>query len=263
MILREQSGVPLSISGLSVAYRSDPVLWNLHWSARAGSMTAIVGPNGAGKTTLLNAALELVPRLSGEVRFWGQPLSAVRERIAFVPQRESIDWDFPVTAEDVVRMGATRGASWWIPSFARRLSPSARDESKRAAEALDQVQMADFRSRPIGELSGGQQQRVFLARALAQDADLILLDEPFAGVDAGTEAVLTGALRELTRQGKTVIAVHHDLSTVPEYFDDALILNVRKISEGPVAEAFTSEALDKAYGGRLDTGAAARVPALA
>jgi len=249
MILREQSGVPLSISGLSVAYRSDPVLWNLHWSARAGSMTAIVGPNGAGKTTLLNAALELVPRLSGEVRFWGQPLSAVRERIAFVPQRESIDWDFPVTAEDVVRMGATRGASWWIPSFARRLSPSARDESKRAAEALDQVQMADFRSRPIGELSGGQQQRVFLARALAQDADLILLDEPFAGVDAGTEAVLTGALRELTRQGKTVIAVHHDLDTVAEHFDDVLVLNGKLIAQGTASDVLADPGVTRLFRG--------------
>lgn len=249
MILREQSGVPLSIAGLSVAYRSDPVLWNVHWSARAGSMTAIVGPNGAGKTTMLSAALELVPRLTGDVRFWGQPLSAVRQRVAYVPQRESIDWDFPVTAQDVVCMGATRGASWWIPAWARRLSTGAQEEKQRAEEALAQVQMTDFRSRPIGELSGGQQQRIFLARALAQDADLILLDEPFAGVDAGTEEVLTTALRHLTDQGKTVIAVHHDLDTVAERFDDVLVLSGEVVAQGPAHEVLSDAGVQRLFRG--------------
>ncbi len=249
MILREQSGVPLSIAGLSVAYRAEPVLWNVHWSARAGSMTAIVGPNGAGKTTMLSAALELVPRLAGEIRFWGQPLSAVRERVAFVPQRESIDWDFPVTAKDVVRMGATRGASWWIPSWARRLSPAAKDEIHRADSALAQVHMTDFQDRPIGELSGGQQQRVFLARALAQDGDLILLDEPFAGVDAGTEDVLTEALRALTAQGKTVVAVHHDLDTVAERFDDVLVLNREVVAQGAASDVLANPSVKRLFRG--------------
>lgn len=236
MIARGEDAAPLSIEGLSVAYREQPVLWNVSWSVRPGTMTAIVGPNGAGKTTLINAALGLVPRLAGEVRFWGRPFSAVRERVAYVPQREAVDWDFPVTARDVVRMGATRGGSWWLPDVLARAGSKRRDAALRADEALARVGLAEFAGRPIGALSGGQQQRVFLARALAQDAALVILDEPFAGVDEATERVLTAELRRLVGEGRTVVAVHHDLETVARHFDEVLVLDREVRAVGPAAE---------------------------
>ena len=240
MILREESGVPLAVTGLSVAYGDEPVLWDVSWSVSAGSMTAVVGPNGAGKTTLLSAALGLVPRLAGDVRFWGQPFSAVRDRVAHVPQRESVDWDFPVTARDVVRMGATRGPAWWLPDWLVPARAGRREAEQRVEDALARVNMTELGTRPIGELSGGQQQRVFLARALAQDADLVILDEPFAGVDEGTEAVLTAELRRLAEAGRTVIAVHHDLGSVARHFDDALVLDRTVRAQGPAAEALAA-----------------------
>ena len=160
-----------------------------------------------------------------------------------MPQRASVDWDFPTRALDVVLMGLYRELG-----LLGRLS---RSQKARAVECLDRVGMEDFADRQIGQLSGGQQQRVFLARALAQNADLYLLDEPFAGVDAATEKAIISVLKALQSQGKTVVAVHHDLSTVRDYFDRVLILNVRKVAEGTVAEAFTPEALQAAYGGRL------------
>ncbi len=240
MILREESGVPLAVTALSVAYRDEPVLWDVNWSVRAGSMTAVVGPNGAGKTTLLSASLGLVPRLAGDVRFWGQPFSAVRDRVAHVPQRESVDWDFPVTARDVVRMGAMRGAAWWLPGWLVPTRAGRRETERRVEDALVRVDMTELGARPIGELSGGQQQRVFLARALAQDADLVILDEPFAGVDEGTEAVLTAELRRLAEAGRTVIAVHHDLGSVARHFDDALVLDRTVRAQGPAAEALAT-----------------------
>ena len=240
MIVREESGVPLAVTGLSVAYRDEPVLWDVSWSVRAGTMTAVVGPNGAGKSTLLSAALGLVPRLAGDARFWGQPLAAVRDRVAHVPQRESVDWDFPVTARDVVRMGATRGPAWWLPDWLVPSRAGRREAEQRVEDALARVDMTELGTRPIGELSGGQQQRVFLARALAQDADLVILDEPFAGVDEGTEAVLTAELRCLAEAGRTVIAVHHDLESVARHFDDALVLDRTVRAQGPAAEALAT-----------------------
>ncbi|MEE2941123.1 MAG: ABC transporter ATP-binding protein [Planctomycetota bacterium] len=236
MIVRAESGVPLAVTGLSVAYRNEPVLWDIDWSVRSGTMTAVVGPNGAGKSTLLNAALGLVPRLAGDARFWGQPFSAVRDRVAHVPQRESVDWDFPVTARDVVRMGATRGAAWWLPDWLVRAGAGRRETERRVDDALARVGMTELGTRPIGELSGGQQQRVFLARAFAQDADLVILDEPFAGVDEATEAVLTAELRRLVEAGRTVVAVHHDLESVARHFDDVLALDRTVQAEGPAAE---------------------------
>ena len=235
----------LAVRGLTVSYAEKPAVFSVDADMPAGSMSAIIGPNGAGKSTLLKACLGVVPRLSGEVSVFGQPLSRARDRIAYVPQRASVDWDFPTTVEDVVLMGRYRR----LGLFGR----VGRAERAAAQDCLDRVGMADFAQRQIGQLSGGQQQRVFLARALAQEADLYLLDEPFAGVDAATERAIIAVLQDLRAEGRTVVAVHHDLSTVRRYFDRVLLVNVRRIAEGPVDSAFTTEALQATYGGRLAT----------
>lgn len=234
---------PLSVHAMTVAYHRKPVLWDVDYDAPAGQLIAIVGPNGAGKSTLIKAALGLVPRASGQVEFWGMPLRAARSRIGYVPQRESVDWDFPVSALDVVAMGRYRKIGW--------CRPVSRAHKRASLECLDRVGMADLAHRQISQLSGGQQQRVFLARALAQEADLYFMDEPFAGVDAATERAIVDVLRELKSRGKTVLCVHHDVQTVREYFDHALLLNMRIVAAGPVREVFTQENLHKTYGGRL------------
>ncbi|NDU99459.1 metal ABC transporter ATP-binding protein [Pseudoroseicyclus tamaricis] len=233
----------LSVQGLTVSYGQKPAVFDVSAAFRPRAMTAIIGPNGAGKSTMLKAALGVVPRLSGEVRVFGQPLSEARARIAYVPQRASVDWDFPTNVRDVVLMGLYRkvGLLGRITGAHRRL----------ADECLARVGIEGFAGRQIGQLSGGQQQRVFLARALAQEADLYLLDEPFAGVDAATERAIIEVLKGLKAEGKAVVAVHHDLSTVGAYFDDVLLLNVRRIAAGPVEAAFTAESLQATYGGRL------------
>ena len=233
----------LATRGLTVSYGEKPAVFSVDATFPAGAMSAIIGPNGAGKSTLLKAALGVIPRLSGEVFVFGQPLEQARHRIAYVPQRASVDWDFPTTVMDVVQMGLYREAG-----LLGRLSGAM---AEKARDCLRRVGMADFGHRQIGQLSGGQQQRVFLARALAQDADLYLLDEPFAGVDAATERAIVDVLKLLKAEGKAVIAVHHDLSTVRDYFDYVFLINVRRIAEGPVASAFTSENLRATYGGRL------------
>ncbi|MGB0573193.1 MAG: metal ABC transporter ATP-binding protein [Alphaproteobacteria bacterium] len=233
----------LNLQGLTVSYGEKPAVFSVDATFNKGGMSAIVGPNGAGKSTLLKAALGVIPRLSGEVHVFGQSLRNARAHIAYVPQSASVDWDFPTTVMDVVQMGLYRKVG-----LLGRLSGQARSQ---ANECLDRVGMADFAHRQIGQLSGGQQQRVFLARALAQDANLFLLDEPFAGVDAATERAIIGVLKLLKDEGKTVIAVHHDLATVRDYFDHALLLNVRRIAEGPVETTFTPENLQATYGGRL------------
>ena len=237
--------IPLAIHGMTVAYGQSPAIFSVETEFRAGAMTAIVGPNGAGKSTLLKAALGIFPRVAGEVEFFGKPLSKVRHRVAYVPQRASIDWDFPTRVGDVVMMGQFNRLG-----LLGRIRGEHRD---RVADSLARVAMQDFADRQIGELSGGQQQRVFLARALAQEADLYLLDEPFAGVDAATERAIIDVLKDLRAAGKTVVAVHHDLSTVADYFEDVLMLNIRRIASGPVSQAFTAENLNKTYGGRLAT----------
>jgi manganese/zinc/iron transport system ATP- binding protein len=252
VIVRQDLEVPFAVRDLVVAYRAEPVLWNVTWSARPGALSAIVGPNGAGKSTLLNAAVGLVPTVSGEATFWGLPFKEARERIAYVPQRESIDWDFPITAAQVVEMGITRGSSWLVPDFLpqwshRLLGRSQVLARKKTRQALERVGMQDFARRPIGELSGGQQQRVFLARALAQEADLYLLDEPFAGVDVATEEILTHELRQLALAGKTVVAVHHDLEDVADRFDDVVILNRELIASGRARETLTEETIARAF----------------
>ncbi len=252
---REAGNSPLAIRGMTVFYNQKPAIFSVDATFSAGRMTAIVGPNGAGKSTLLKAALGLVKPLSGTALVFGAPLDLMRRRVAYVPQRASVDWDFPARVCDVVEMG--------LYSELGLLGRFTSAHRRRVMDCLERVGMEDFADRQIGQLSGGQQQRVFLARALAQDADLYLLDEPFAGVDAATERAIIAVLKGLRDAGKTVVAVHHDLTTVPKYFDDVLILNVRKISEGPVAEAFTEEALNTAYGGRLATAEIAPVPVTA
>jgi manganese/zinc/iron transport system ATP- binding protein len=234
---------PMSIHAMTVAYHRKPVLWDVDYDAPANALVAVVGPNGAGKSTLIKAALGLVPRASGLVEFWGEPYKRVRDRVAYVPQRESVDWSFPVSALDVVCMGRYRRVGW--------LRPVGRAHRKAALECLERVGLADLAHRQISQLSGGQQQRVFLARALAQEADLYVMDEPFAGVDAATERAIVALLRELREAGKTAIVVHHDLQTVPEYFDHALLLNMRVVAAGPVGEVFTQGNLHKTYGGKL------------
>jgi manganese/zinc/iron transport system ATP- binding protein len=236
---------PLAIRGLTVSYDQKPAVFSVDATFQSGAMTAIVGPNGAGKSTLLKAALGLVTPLSGVTTIFGAPLADMRQRVAYVPQRASVDWDFPTRVRDVVAMGLYRDLG-----LLGRFGGAHRGKVR---ECLARVGMEDFADRQIGQLSGGQQQRVFLARALAQDADIYLLDEPFAGVDAATERAIISVLQGLRAEGRTVVSVHHDLSTVREYFDNVLMLNVRKVAEGSVEEAFTTEALEAAYGGRLAT----------
>lgn len=236
---------PLSIRGMTVSYGQTPVVFSVDMTVPEGSMTAIIGPNGAGKSTLLKAALGIVPPLAGQASVFGQPLSEARQRLAYVPQRASVDWDFPTRVMDVVLMGLSRELG-----LLRRIKPTHR---ARALACLERVGMQDFADRQIGQLSGGQQQRVFLARALAQNANLYLLDEPFAGVDAATEKAIIEVLKALKDEGKTVVAVHHDLATVRSYFDRVFLINTRKIAEGPIETTFTSENLNTTYGGRLAT----------
>ena len=234
---------PLSIHDVTVAYQGRRVLWDIDYDAPAGKLVAIVGPNGAGKSTLIKAALELVPLTDGEVRFFGKPYRTQRSRIGYVPQRTSVDWDFPVNALDVVAMGLYRQIGWF--------RPVTRSYRQQALAALERVGLGEYAHRQISELSGGQQQRVFLARALVQNADLYLMDEPFAGVDAATERAIVELLRELRSTGKTALVVHHDLQTVTEYFDEVLLLNMRLVASGPVQQAFTTENLKLTYGGKL------------
>lgn len=239
------SEYPLLIQGLTVTYAAQPAVFSIDLAIRPGAMTAIVGPNGAGKSTLLKAVLGILKPLSGKVSVFGAPLPKMLDRIAYVPQRASVDWDFPTRVIDVVLMG-----------FYRQLGLLGRVRQKHrdaAMQCLARVGMEDFAERQIGQLSGGQQQRVFLARALAQNADIYLLDEPFGGVDAATEKAIINVLKELRDEGRTVVAVHHDLATVADYFDDVFLLNVTAIAHGPVDTVFNETNLERTYGGRLAT----------
>ena len=237
------SSAPLSIHDMTVAYHRKPVLWDIDYNAPPGKLIAIIGPNGSGKTTLIKAALDLVPTASGRVRFFGETYRKQRSRVGYVPQRGAVDWDFPVNALDVVTMGLYRKIGW--------CRPITRKYRQMAMESLERVGMADYSKRQISQLSGGQQQRVFLARALAQDADLYLMDEPFAGVDAATERAIIAILRELREVGKTALVVHHDLQTVTEYFDHVVLLNMRLVAFGTTQDVFTTDNLRKTYGGKL------------
>ena len=234
---------PLTIRDLTVAYHRKPVIWDIDLSIPEGKLVSIVGPNGAGKSTLLKACLDLIPRSSGEVTIYGQPYDKERKRVGYVPQRESVDWDFPVSALDVVAMG-TYGKLGWFRRVNKR-------SKALAMQALERVGLADYAHRQISQLSGGQQQRTFLARALVQDADIYFMDEPFAAVDAATERAIVDLLKELQKRGKTVLVVHHDLATVPQYFDWTVLLNMRVVAAGPTSEVFTQENLRRTYGGKL------------
>ena len=237
-------GTPaIEVNDLTVAYREKPVLWDVDLQVPAGVLMAIVGPNGAGKSTLIKAVLGLVRTAAGQVLVHGRPYAEQRKLVAYVPQRGSVDWDFPTSVLDVVMMGCYGSLGW--------LRRPGRKQREAAMAALAQVGMQDFAERQISQLSGGQQQRVFLARALVQDARLYLMDEPFQGVDAKTERAIVDVLRQLRQAGKTVVVVHHDLETVSEYFDQVLLLNVRRIASGPVDEVFTEENLRLTYGGRV------------
>jgi manganese/zinc/iron transport system ATP- binding protein len=235
--------LPLSIQDMTVAYHRKPVLWDVDAEIPSGRLVGIVGPNGAGKSTLIKAVMDLVPMASGRVLVFGRPYRQNRQRVGYVPQRESVDWDFPVSALDVVTMGCYGRIGWCLP---------VRKKHRQAAlEALDRVGIAELANRQISQLSGGQQQRTFLARALVQDADLYLMDEPFAAVDAATEKAIVQILQELRARGKTALVVHHDLQTVAEYFDHVLLINMRIIAQGPTDQVFTKENLQKTYGGKL------------
>ena len=241
--LAASADVPLSIYDLTVAYHRKPVIWDIGFEVPPGALVGVVGPNGAGKSTLLKAVMDLTPRASGRIRVFGESYRHNRRRVGYVPQRESVDWDFPVDALDVVTMGLYGRIGWCMPVR--------RKHRERALEALDRVGIADLAGRQISQLSGGQQQRSFLARALVQDADLYLMDEPFAAVDASTERAIVQILREMKQSGKTAVVIHHDLQTVSEYFDYVVLLNMRVVASGPVEEVFTPENLQKTYGGRL------------
>ena len=233
----------IHVEDLTVAYHDKPVLWDVDWDVPVGVLMAVVGPNGAGKTTLIKTLLGLIKPVAGKILFFNQPYQQVRQRIAYVPQRTSVDWDFPTTVLDVVLMGRY-GRLGWIKR------PGAADR-QAAMEALEKVGLQQFAHRQISRLSGGQQQRVFLARALTQEADLYLMDEPFQQVDATTEHAIVNILKELKKEQKTVVVVHHDLQTIREYFDWVTLLNVRKIACGPVDSVFTEENLRLTYGGHI------------
>lgn len=239
----EASKAAIEVNDLTVAYRDQPVLWDIDLEVPQGVLMAVVGPNGAGKSTLIKAMLGLVRPAAGRVLIHGQPYEEQREVTAYVPQRGSVDWDFPTSVLDVVMMG-TYGRIGWFRRPGKR-------ERELARAALVQVGMEEFQHRQISQLSGGQQQRVFLARALVQDAQVYLMDEPFQGVDAKTERAIVDVLQALRSQGRTVVVVHHDLETVREYFEWILLLNVQRIAEGRVEEVFTEENLRQTYGGRV------------
>ena len=236
----EQKKLAITVDDLTVAYNYKPVLWDIDLVIPEGVMMAVVGPNGAGKSTLIKAILGIIDPLAGSVSIYGKPYKKQRKLVGYVPQKGSVDWDFPTTALDVVVMG-TYGSLGWIKRPGKR-------EKKTALEALEKVGMLAFKDRQISQLSGGQQQRVFLARALAQDAAIYFMDEPFQGVDAITEIAIINILKELRKEGKTVVVVHHDLQTVPEYFDWVTFLNVKKIATGPVKDIFNDDNLTKTYG---------------
>ena len=234
---------PLEIHDLTVAYQRNPVLWGIDLVVPRGKLVGIVGPNGAGKSTLVKATMGLVPVSSGWIKIFGQPYKKALSRVGYMPQRESVDWDFPVNVMDVVVMGR-----YGRLGLARRPT---KEDREIARACLDKVQMLPFANRQISNLSGGQQQRVFLARALAQESDLYFMDEPFAGVDAATESAIVTLLHELRERGKTMLVVHHDLPTARHYFDMLVLLNMRLVAFGPTIEVFTQELLQKTYGGRL------------
>ncbi|NQZ77740.1 MAG: metal ABC transporter ATP-binding protein, partial [Ekhidna sp.] len=233
----------LEIHDLTVSYDKKPVLWGIDLSIPVGSLCGIIGPNGAGKSTLIKAIMGLAEMNSGYVKLFDQSLNTVRKRVSYVPQRESVDWDFPASVLDVVLMG--RYSKLGLFKKPRKADREA------ALNALELVGMEPYAKRQISQLSGGQQQRVFLARALTQNADIYFMDEPFAGVDAATEKAIFQILQNLSKEGKTIIVVHHDLQSVETYFQWIILLNLRLVASGPTKEVFTPALLEETYGGKL------------
>ncbi|MGE0206881.1 MAG: metal ABC transporter ATP-binding protein [Candidatus Babeliales bacterium] len=242
-VLTSAHSVPaISVNHVTVMYQEEPVLWDISLTIQQGIFLGIIGPNGAGKTTFLKTILHLVKPMAGSIFLFEKSYHAMQHLIAYVPQRTTVDWDFPITVLDVVLMGRYRHIGW----FKR----PGKEDIQKAHQALEKVHMLDYINRPIGKLSGGQQQRVFLARALAQDATLYILDEPFSGVDMATEKIIITLLKELRDQGKTIVVVHHDLQTLAEYFDWLLLLNKKCVAYGPVHEVLVPEYMCAAYGNR-------------
>lgn len=234
------SACPLAVSHLTVEYDKKLVLWDILWEVSQGMITAVVGPNGAGKSSLIKAILGLVPRLGGSVLFWGQPFKEVKERIAYIPQKENLVWDFPINVRELVSQGAYARLSWYQSVRGR--------EKERVNAALERLSLTSLEKRGIGELSGGQQRKCLLARALVQEADLYILDEPFTGLDHHAEKQIMEHLKSLAQEGKTVIIVHHDLNDVPRLFDNVLLLNVTVVAAGAVEEVFVPDLIEKTYG---------------
>lgn len=240
----KQQAIAIETHNLTVTYNQRPVLWNVDFELPQGKIIGIIGPNGSGKTTLLKAIMGLIKSSSGYVKIFDHSLQHVRERISYVPQRESVDWNFPASVMDIVLMGRYRNSN-----LMRRTSKKDRE---LAAAALEKVNMLEYSNRQISQLSGGQQQRVFIARSLCQGADLYIMDEPFIGVDAATEEAILNLLMEMRDQGRTVIVVHHDLQTAREFFDWIVLLNTRLVAAGPTNEVFTEKLLQEAFGGKLN-----------
>lgn len=231
---------PISVEGLSVSYDRKRVLTNIYLHVREGKVIGVLGPNGAGKSTLFKAILGLLEPNAGIVKIYGKDISDSRRRIAYVPQRDEVDWTFPATVKDVVMMGRYPAKTIW-----QRMDAL---DHKKAAEAMEELSITDLANRQIGTLSGGQQQRVFLARALCQEADILLLDEPFVGVDITTEEHIIRVLRKLSKEEKTLLVVHHDLATVKTYFDEVILINQRLVAYGDTESTFISENIAKTYG---------------
>lgn len=235
------SAIPaLQLENLAVAYHDVLALSHANLTVNPGVIIGLVGPNGAGKSTLLKGALGLVPPLCGKTTFFGTTLDAARERVGYLPQHSSVDWDFPATVFDVALMGTFRPGRW----FGR----ASRADRDRAQQALERVGLTDLANRQIGELSGGQRQRAFLARVLAQHAELYFMDEPFAGVDIASQETITQVLHSLRAEGATIVIVHHDLATIPNLCDDVALIDKTVVASGPVEEVFTRELIDRTYG---------------
>jgi len=234
----------IEVHNLTVAYQQLPVLWDVDFELPEGQIIGIVGPNGSGKSTLLKAIMGLVPLSSGYVKILDKSLDQMRKHVAYVPQRETVDWNFPASVRDVVRMGRYQPGRLF-----KKLSAL---DNQLVAEAIEKVKLTPFANRQIGQLSGGQQQRVFIARALAQGAEVYLMDEPFVGVDVATEKAIMDLLQAMRDEGKTIIVVHHDLQAVTANFDYLVLLNTRLVAHGPIAEVLTSENLQATYGGQLN-----------
>lgn len=237
------SKTAIEIHDLTVSYNRKPVLWGIDCDLPSGEMTAIIGPNGAGKSTLMKAMLNLIPCASGYTKFFGESINDIRSKVSYMPQRESVDWDFPITVEQVVMMGRNHAIGL--------MKRPRQSDNLLVTRALQQVGLESFAKRQISELSGGQQQRVFLARALVQDAEIFLMDEPFAGVDTATEEMILDTLHSMKASGKTLVVIHHDLLSVSKHFDNALLLNLRKIAFGKTDEVLNDTILQETYGGKL------------